>query len=489
MGQSGQWDGFIMMPIYRSNYLSVFAKSMLDAHAEEEKDALWHRVENPVIEDIPGQMDKLVTFLYRLSNDELDRKTSIYFLSGVAGYDFTEQSKFAVIPHTNIAYLSLVLPCQLRSAYNLVKRYDEDSLPLADMESAPSFYPKLIGESAKFEVLLNDLYAKGRVATDPLNKKEIIYYKDMEHPDELYGKESILELPMAPCLEAIPTTFEFSKSVRDRLREEGRLIQDQVQFSETCLRGVSGYDDPSSMRRYWIYLPKDYDPIKEDAYPLMLFLDGSSYLDYIPAHCILEKMIEDGVIPPCVAVFFDCVDGIQRSVEYNCNDLFTEFLTQDFMKLLRVKHGLNITTDSKRSTIIGASFGGLAAYYVGLTKPNIFGNVIAQSPAFLAQRLTSLDKIITDFAEQNSHSSFIFEMGSYENISTEFEFEDGATQSISSLDVVLHVCEQMRKKSIPVNFHKFVGGHNYVCYRVSLYDRIKEVNDHSLSNVIRKTTS
>lgn len=79
MGQSGQWDGFIMMPIYRSNYLSVFAKSMLDAHAEEEKDALWHRVENPVIEDLPDQMDKLVTILYRLSNDELDGKHRFIF--------------------------------------------------------------------------------------------------------------------------------------------------------------------------------------------------------------------------------------------------------------------------------------------------------------------------------------------------------------------------------------------------------------------------
>ena len=176
---------------------------MIDAHTEEEKDTLWHRVENPVIEDIPGKMDKLVTFLYRLGNDELDGKTSVYFLSSVAGYNFTEQSKFAVIPHTNIAYLSLVLPCQLRSAYNLVKRYDEDSLPLpfADMQAAPAFYPRLIGESAKFEVLLNDLFAKGRVATDPLNAKEIIYYKDMEHPGELYGKESILELPMAPCFQ------------------------------------------------------------------------------------------------------------------------------------------------------------------------------------------------------------------------------------------------------------------------------------------------
>lgn len=275
------------MPIYRSNYLKKFAQSMLEAHAEEKRDALWDSVENPIIEDLPDKTDKLVTFLYRLGDDEVDGKTSIYFLSGVAEYDFTEKSKFSIIPHANIAYLSLVLPGDLRSTYNLVKRYAEDSLPLIGVEPAPPFYPRPIGESAKFDALLNDLFAKGRVATDPLNKKEIIYYKDMDNPEEIYGKESILELPMAPCLAAIPTTFEFSKAVRDRLREEGRLIQDQVQFSDTSLRNVAGYDDASSMRKYWIYLPKDYDPIKKDAYPLMLFLDGSSYLDYIPAHCIL----------------------------------------------------------------------------------------------------------------------------------------------------------------------------------------------------------
>lgn len=104
-------------------------------------------------------------------------------------------------------------------------------------------------------MLLNDLFAKGRALTDPLNEQEIIYYKDMDHPGEFYGKESILELPMAPFLEAIPTTFEFSKSVRDYLREEGRLIQDQVQFADNCSRGVPGYDDDSSStRKYWIFL-------------------------------------------------------------------------------------------------------------------------------------------------------------------------------------------------------------------------------------------
>lgn len=330
----------------------------------------------------------------------MDGKTSIYFLSGVAGYDFTETSKFSLIPQTDIAYISLVLPCQLRSAYNLVKCHDDDSLPVIEAFQEPIFYPKAIGESAKFDALLNDLFAKDRVITDPLDKKEIVYHKDMDSPDEIYGKESILELPMAPCLKDIPTSFEAAKSVRFQLRDRGRLIQDKVQFSDTCLRDVPGYSEPELTRKYWIYLPPDYDQSSAAAYPLILFLDGSSYLDYIPAHCILEKMISDEVILPCVAVFFNSPDGPQRSVEYNCNAQFTEFLVQDFMQILRVKHQLNITAAPNQSTVIGASYEGLAAFYLGLRRPDIFGHIIAQSPAFLAQPLAMLDKMITDFAEE-----------------------------------------------------------------------------------------
>ena len=458
---------------------------MHGTHLEAAKDRLWHGVENPIIEDIPDQPDKLVTFLYRLGADELDGKTSIYFLSGVTGYDFNEESKFSVVPQTDIAYISLKLPSQLRGAYNLVKLHDEDIPLLAEIEQDPLSYPKIIGESAKFAALSNYLFANGLVKTDSFNKKEIIYYQDMDNPDpdKLYGKESILELPMAPCLEGIPTSFESVKSARERLKEEGRLTQYSMQFSDTCLRDVPGYEEPVSTRKYWIYLPKDYDPAAVDAYPFMLFLDGSSYLDYIPAHCILEQMIENQIIPACVAVFFDSADGLQRSIEYNCNTQFTEFLTRDFMEILRVKDGLHIATDPKHATIVGASASGLAAFYAGLTKPEIFGHVIAQSPDFVSRQLATLDKMILDFSEQDKLSSFILELGSFENYPIEYEFEDGTIQNLSSSNVVRHVCEKMTEQNIPVHFHEFVGGHNYVCFRVSLYDRIKEVYQHQLGQV------
>ena len=74
-------------------------------------------------------------------------------------------------------------------------------------------------------------------------------------------------------------------------------------------------------------------------------------------------------------------------------------------------------------------------------------------------------------------------MGRFENNPIEFEFEDGTVQAISSLDAVRHVCDHMKQQKIPVDFHEFVGGHNYVCFRVSLSERIKEVYRHQLGQI------
>ncbi len=462
------------MSRYSSLCLSQFSEKLTVVSVEQWND-LWKDMKTPIIEDLPETSDKLVTFLYRLGSDERDGVTSIYLLSGVAGYNFTEQSKFKLIPNTDIAYLTLVLPSELISAYNFVKRHRSDAVPLVELDSKPPFYPRPVGQSAQFDALLNDLFTKGRVITDPLNKNKLAYYKDMDNPGELYGEESILELPKAPRLEAIPFTFEFAKLTRDKLKQEGRLLLNKLMCSETHLKSVIGNDDPSLARNYWIYLPKGYSKAKKEAYPLLLFLDGSSYLDYIPAHCMLEHMIEEQLIPPCVAVFLDHADGLSRSVEYHCNKVFTEFLAEEFIPLLHAKHQLNISTKPQDISLIGASYSGLAAFYTGLSKPDVFGQVIAQSPAFLVQKTEVLDKMIDDFVKQNKQTQFSFEMGCYENTPVEFEFEDGTVRTVNSLETVLHVCKKMKEQNVPIDFHEFVGGHNYVCFRVTLFDRIKEL--------------
>lgn len=466
------------MSAIRSSFLKLFNQSFCDKDFADQN-VLWKQVKNPIIEDIPGKTNKLVTFLYRMQPDELDGKTSIYFLSGVAGYDFTEASRFSVITGTDIAFITLELSPQLRTAYNLVKLHDTDRPD--DQGDAPVAFPRLVRENTDFESLLNHLFAMERVIPDPLNDNTIVYYKDMDKQDELYGKESILELPLAPSLKDIPITSEAAKEARDQLRKEGRLIQDTVNFSGTSLKDLPDYK--GSCRKYWIYFPPNYEQGAKTPYPLMLFLDGSSYLDLLPAHVYLDRMIHNREILPCVAVFLDSADDISRDIEYNCHDRFTQFICHDFLDSLRTKHQLNITRDSNFSTIIGTSFSGLAAFYASIAAPVVFGHCISQSPALAAQPLSRLDKMIQDASSHLKHSSFAFEMGRYENIIVKFEYEDGTVQSCSSLSVVRHVFEAMQRIILNVSLHEFVGGHNYVCWQISLYDRLNDVGRRQLKMV------
>jgi enterochelin esterase-like enzyme len=457
------------MPI-RSNFVKTLLHSM-QGKASSEQDVLWSKITNPIIEDIPEQSEKLVTFLYRMRASELDGKTSIYFLSGAAGYTFNENSQFSMIPGTDIAYISMELPLELRTGYNLAKVRDSDHPEI--QEGASEIYPRLIGEGARFEALLGHLYSENRVIVDPLNEKTITYYKDMDKQDEIFGKESILELPSAPRLTDISFSHENSKIARDTLKEEGRLIEDSVNFAETSLKDLTDYQ--STSRKYWVYLPPNYQADTKTPYPFMLFLDGSSYLDDMPAHIYLENLIAAGEIPPCIAVFLDYAEGASRTKEYNCNARFTQFLCCEFLEKLRRENQLNITTDPNCSTIIGASAAGLAAFHATLSKPDIFGHCIAQSPAFVIQPLTKLDQMIDDASRQSNHSTFIFEIGRYENNMMQLEYEDGTVQRCSSFEVMKHVCEKMQANMLTTSLHEFVGGHNYICYRISLYDRIKEV--------------
>lgn len=51
-------------------------------------------------------------------------------------------------------------------------------------------------------------------------------------------------------------------------------------------------------------MPPDYDK-QATPYPMILFLDGSDYLNPMPAPLILDRLILEGSIPACVAVFLE----------------------------------------------------------------------------------------------------------------------------------------------------------------------------------------
>jgi hypothetical protein len=305
------------MPKHDSFYLQHLIDVLNEASSKKEKDEIWQNVKTPIIEDAPNKPEHcLVTFLYREENE----KNTIYLWATFTGLPCSLQSKFKAIPNTDIRYLTLILPNTFRSSYNILIVKEDIKFPEEKETKAP--YPIPTGQFKESQKVLMHLFSQDGVQTDPKNEQEMIYYIDYDNPKDFFGKESLIELPKAPAF-ATDCSLVRAKAHREQCKKEHRFFAYNLNFSETRLKNVPGYFETSeqSTRKYWVYLPPDYDK-QATSYPLILFLDGSDYLNPMPAPLILDKLIQEECIPPCIAVFLEYSNS-QRMQEYNCNDEFS----------------------------------------------------------------------------------------------------------------------------------------------------------------------
>lgn len=445
--------------------LTIFIEKYINALTKDEKYSLWAQMYSPLIEPIPNdQTRSLVTFLYRLSDDDIKNEAIIYFYSSITGCSLKDIDILKRIEGTDICSLTLTLPNDLRSAYNFIVIDNTLTLPTS---VEPEIHPDAPSPSGDF-LLLNKkiglLFEHKKLLVDTKNPRKIDYPVDFDNPIEFYATESILELPNAPQNKFLPSSSVLVKSERDELKHQSRLLEKNLTFNEET-------------RKYWIYLPLSYEKDSVKTYPLLLFLDGSTYVDIIPTPSILDHMITDGTLSDTIAVFFDCSET-HRWQEYYCNDAFTKFIAVDFIETLKKEDHLRIADDPSLRTIAGSSASGLAAFYAGITYHAVYGNVIAQSASFEGKKMSDLLSFIDLHAEQLSQSLFIIESGSYEDVAIELIFPDHEQQIISHKQAEDKVTEQLLSKNITVHHSTYCGGHNYVCWRVSLVDRLMDLFNH-----------
>ena len=147
-----------------------------------------------------------------------------------------------------------------------------------------------------------------------------------------------------------------------------------------------------------VYLPPGYDAKKQPPYNFQVTLDGGQYLHLMQMNVIFDNLIAAGQMEPVVTVFISPHSGppapvnkvagfgvvmppgyplSMRLKEYSCNYKFADMLA-NMTKSLRDQ--VNITKEREHTTIWGVSAGGLQSIYTALLHPDVFGNVVAQSP-------------------------------------------------------------------------------------------------------------
>ncbi|MEO1077517.1 MAG: alpha/beta hydrolase-fold protein, partial [Bacteroidota bacterium] len=135
---------------------------------------------------------------------------------------------------------------------------------------------------------------------------------------------------------------------------------------------------------YRVYTPAGYADLA--ALPTVYVTDGHEYRDdrLGAMQTALDHLIADGVVAPLIAVFIDPRDpatGANRRAEhYIENPDFADFVADELVPAIDAAY----RTDARpeRRAILGTSLGGVCATYFGVERPDTFGNLAIQSPAY-----------------------------------------------------------------------------------------------------------
>lgn len=154
---------------------------------------------------------------------------------------------------------------------------------------------------------------------------------------------------------------------------------------------------PGTLRRWWTYVPAQYDPERPAA--VIVFQDGHAYVDpegQFRATVVMDNLIAAGKIPVCIGIFIDpghVGDQLperpgwrptpaNRSFEYDTlSDQYARFLLEEILP--EVGREYRITDDPNLRAIAGISSGGICAFTVAWERPDAFRKVLSHVGSFV----------------------------------------------------------------------------------------------------------
>jgi enterochelin esterase family protein len=173
----------------------------------------------------------------------------------------------------------------------------------------------------------------------------------------------------------------------DSFRQEGVPQGEVTKYSFT-----NSAVFPGTVRDYWIYVPKQYDPARPAA--LMVFQDGGSYQNtngQYRVSTVFDNLIAKKDMPVTIGLFVN--PGVipatdpgkqerrNRSFEYDSlGDAYAKFLLDELLPEVAKKY--NLTTNPDLRAICGASSGGICAFTVAWERPDAFRKVLSHIGSF-----------------------------------------------------------------------------------------------------------
>lgn len=324
------------------NFQSTKIRNLYNNLAEGNHKALdifWNelkKIGSPLIEEIEGDnKNVMVTFIYKAK----EKIKNVVISGAFPSYRYSENIMDQLLD-SNLWYKTYKVRNDIKFAYN----YSVNDA-------------------------LDDDYEKryGNFILDEFNPNIIVFPKDEEDEEDIEEKKSLVKLSN---VEADIWTSAMDHSNKGNI--------DLHRFKSNIL---------NNSRRVWVYKPYEYEENNEKN-NLIILTDGFMHINTLNAINVLDNLMYRDLIPKSVCVFVDSNNN--RVEELALNKNYGEFITNEILPW--VYSNYNVTTESEKTIIGGVSLGALAASYIAITFPNIFGNVIAQSGSFFWDKEWLIDK-------------------------------------------------------------------------------------------------
>jgi enterochelin esterase family protein len=169
-----------------------------------------------------------------------------------------------------------------------------------------------------------------------------------------------------------------------------------------------------------------------------------------------------------MALFVNSPNGKRRFRELRPGWTIRHFITRELMPW--AQHRWRISDDPYHRIIAGSSLGGLAAAYIGLVAPRVFGNVIAQSGSFWWPAPSAQPEWLTRAYATRPRLPlrFYLDVGNRETSSTRGD-------NLDQLTVTRHFRDVLVERGYQVSYAEYVGAHDYVNWRRTFADGLLAV--------------
>jgi enterochelin esterase family protein len=139
---------------------------------------------------------------------------------------------------------------------------------------------------------------------------------------------------------------------------------------------------PGTQRKYWVYVPAQYQHDRKKPACVMVFQDGGSYVklngDFrVPT--VFDNLIHHKQMPVTIGIFIN--PGRNRSFEYDTlSDQYARFLEKEILPEVGKHYALR--QDAAGRAICGISSGGICAFTVAWQRPDLFSKVLSHVGSF-----------------------------------------------------------------------------------------------------------